>query len=46
MKIFHTMNIVVIDIVYGIDFDADFIYAIGFRVRALLDSGNENILIS
>jgi len=46
MKIFHTMNIVVIDIVYGIEFDADSIYAIGFWVRALLDSQIEHILIS
>ena len=46
MKIFHRLNIVVIDIVYGIEFNADFIYAIGFLLIALLDSQNEHILIS
>ena len=46
MKIFHRLNIVVIDIVYGIEFNADFIYAIGFLLIALLVSQNEHILIS
>jgi len=45
MKIFHTMNIVVVDIVCGVEFDADFIYANGFSHRALLDGQNEHILI-
>ena len=40
------MNIVVIDIVYGIEFDADFIYATSFLLRALINSQNEHILIS
>ena len=39
------MNIVVVDIVYGIDFDADFIYANGFSHRALLDGQNEQIYV-
>ena len=36
MKIFYTMNIVVIDIVDWIEFDADSIHAISFLLRALL----------
>ena len=40
------MNIVVIDIVYGIKFNADFIYAIGFLLRVLLDCQNKHKLIS
>ena len=39
------MNIVVVDIVYGVEFDADFIYANGFSHRALLDGQNEQIYV-
>ena len=46
MKIFHTMNIDVIDIVFRTEFDADFIYANGFWPRAMVSTYIKHILIN